>query len=132
MATKIFELQKSIFERLNNDEILKKMNCNGIFDYVPEDFDPPYICLGQIVSNSDDTKTDVNEKVIFYIEIWSEEKGKKNTLELMIRIEELLEEFLTLETGNIIKQKIKSREVIEQDYKLFHGSLEIEFYIEWI
>jgi hypothetical protein len=126
MATKMYEIQSKIYEKLNSSNELKKI-CNGVYDYVPENTSVPYVVFGHIQSMSDNDKTYNNEKVTVTLDVWSEAKGRKETVAIIQAIEKLLSN--GIEHEDLIEQKIISRDVVEENYGLYHGTIEIAFQI---
>ena len=130
MATRMYEVQQKIFAALESNSELQK-EIHGIFDYVPEKSKFPYITFGPTQSSSERTKTDNGERITFNLDIWSESKGRKQTVRIITLIEKILEADLELETAFLIEQKVLTREVEEQSYGLFHGFIEFAIEIEW-
>lgn len=130
MATRMFEVQSKVFSLLDSDESLNKL-VNGVFDYVPEKTKTPYVTFGHVLSSSSETKTDDGEKISVTLEIWSENKGRKEAILIINAIEKILKAEVELDTAFLISQKVINREVWEEAYGLYHATVEIEFEIEW-
>lgn len=130
MATKMFEVQQKIFSSLKSSVELSKL-VTGVFDYVPEKAKTPYVTFGQILSTSENTKTDKGEKLNFFLEIWSESKGRKESVQILTLIEKALEVEFEMDSTFIIEQKTINREVVEEAYGLYHATLEFQVILEW-
>ncbi|PED63973.1 DUF3168 domain-containing protein [Priestia megaterium] len=130
MATKMFEVQQKIFTSLTGDSELTGM-VKGVFDYVPEDTPLPYINFGHILSESDFTKTDSGETITFTLDIWSMAKGRKESVQILTKIEQILEAEIQLDSAFIMRKQVTNRQVVEESYGLFHASLDIQFKLEW-
>lgn len=130
MSTRILEVQQKLFSALDKDAKLKK-SVRGVYDYVPEKTKTPYVTFGQTNSSSADNKTGEGEKIIATIDIWSENKGRKQVVDIMKQIEDIVKTEIVLDTADVIWQKTLSREVAEVAYGLYQGTLEIEVLIEW-
>lgn len=127
--TKLYEVQESLFQRLDSDNDLKE-KVVGVFDYVPEETNFPYVVLGRIFSTPANTKTTEGENVEVTIDVWSMDTGKKETVDIMKAIEASLTEELAVEDAFVIDQKIKSREVLEEINDLYHGTIIFEILID--
>lgn len=130
MATKMFEVQQKVFQRLNAD-INFTGKITGLYDFVPEKTTLPYATFGRIASTPLDTKVENGEVVSLVVDIWSEGKGRREVVSIMEALEMGLESELILESGTLISQRITNREVWEEVYGLFAGSIEIQFKIDW-
>lgn len=130
MATKLFEVQQKIYAALDSNVELKAI-ITGVYDYVPEDVQVPYITFGQMLSTEDSTKTDDGEKMNIFIEIWSENQGRKEALKILTLAEQCIESFFVLDAATIIEQKAINREVVEETYGVYHATLEIQIRLVW-
>ena len=126
----MYEVQTEVFSLLKESKKLDKLT-NGVYDYVPEKTKTPYVTFGQITSLPSDSKTDEGEKVTVALEIWSENKGRKEAVMIMNEVEDTLKEEFDLETAYIIHQKVVSREVWEEAYGLYHAIIEKEYVLGW-
>jgi len=102
-----------------------------VCDYVPESTVVSYVTFGYMLASADGSKTDSGEKITITLDVWSEGKGRKQTVLIMQMIEEILEDNIQLDNSFLISQKITNREVWEESYGLYHGTVETEFQIEW-
>ncbi|MCT9858224.1 DUF3168 domain-containing protein [Priestia megaterium] len=130
MSTRMYDVQTKMYEVLNSNEQLKSM-VTGVYDYVPESTVVPYVTFGHMLSSADGSKTDSGEKITVTLDVWSEGKGRRQTVMIMQVIEEILEDNIQLNNSFLISQKITNREVWEESYGLYHGTVETEFQIEW-
>ncbi|UDY80762.1 tail protein [Geobacillus phage GR1] len=131
MGTRMYEIQQKVFSLIDSNSEIKKLT-RGIYDYVPEKTKTPYITFGPIISDSDDTKTSDGEIVTVTLDIWSESKGRKETVTIINTIENILEQNeVDLDTAILISQKVVHREVEEENYGLYHGVIDIQFRIVW-
>ncbi|WHZ33212.1 DUF3168 domain-containing protein (plasmid) [Desemzia incerta] len=128
MATKMFEVQQSIFQRLQQYESFTD-KVTGLYDYVPEKTELPYATFGRVHSQPLNTKVDTGETISTTIDVWSQSKGKKEAVEIIAAIEEALKDELQLKNIEIVSQKISNREVWEENYGLFAGQIDIEIQI---
>jgi hypothetical protein len=126
----MYEVQQKVFSVLNADATLLS-KVNGVYDYVPEKTSVPYVTFGHVQSSSEGSKTDDGEKITVTLDIWSESKGRKEAVNILSIIENILKADVELDTAFLIDQKVTNREVWEESYGLYHATLEIEFLIEW-
>lgn len=126
----MFEVQQKMFASLTGDEDLMN-KVNGVYDYVPEDQKMPYITFGKIESNTERTKTINGETINFTLDIWSVSKGRKEAVDILTRTENILQNPIDIDTGTIFYQYVKSRNVIEEQYGLYHATVEVEYQIDW-
>lgn len=130
MATKMFEVQQSIFQQLQASEAFTQ-KVTGLYDFVPENTPLPYTTFGRIVSVPLNTKVENGEVVTVTIDVWSEAKGRKETVEILVAIEDALKKELNLTNADLIGQKVSNREVWEEAYGLFTGQIDIEVKLMW-
>lgn len=129
IVTKLYNAQEAVFQRLFSDKNLTK-SVNGVFDYVPDNTDFPYIVLGRIYSTPSNTKVSVGERVEVTLDIWSDYKGKKEAASIINQIEMLLEEEIEVVDADVIDQGVISREIIEETNDLYHGIVVYEILLD--
>jgi hypothetical protein len=126
----MYEIQQKSFSRLSQDTELGSMT-TGVFDYVPEKTKVPYVTFGRLSSSDEGSKTTDGETVELEVDIWSEGRGKKESVTILKRIEDLFKEELDLDSALLFSQKIINREVEEEAYGLYRGSLTVSFKLQW-
>lgn len=131
MATKMFEVQQKMYAALtSNPDLATKVT--GVFDFVPEDQAMPYLTFGKIESNTDRTKTELDgETLMVTLDIWSISKGRKESIQILTLVEQILEENLILDTAEIYYHTVKHRDVVEEQYGLYHATVVIEYQLDW-
>ena len=130
MSTRMLEVQQKVFQTLlTNTNLVSKVT--GIFDSVPENTNLPYVTFGKIASQPLNTKTSDGEMISVSMDIWSEKQGKKETVDIMSEIELTLKTELELDTATLISQRVINREVWEETYGLFTGTIEFEIKTIW-
>lgn len=130
MASRMFEIQQKMFQALQgNADLVAKVS--GIYDFVPEKTPLPYITFGKVSSQPLNTKIEDGETVSVSIDTWSEGKGRKETIDIMNAVEETLKTELVLDSASLISQRVTNREVWEEQYGLFTGTIEIEIKTIW-
>lgn len=130
MSTKMFEIQQKIFQSLQaNQTLIAKVV--GVYDFVPEKTPLPYVTFGKIGSLPLTSKIENGESVIVTIDIWSEGKGRKEVVDIMSEIENILKNEISLSDSEVLSQKIINREVWEETYGLFTGTIDVKIEIMW-
>lgn len=123
--TKLFEVQQVLYSRLSD---IKKIN--GVFDYVPEETAFPYVVLGRIYATAENTKTTTGQRIEVTLDIWSGAKGKRETVEIIDLIDDALEKEFDVPGADVVDQKIRSIEVMEEINDLFHGTVVFEILLD--
>jgi hypothetical protein len=131
IKTALWELQKAVFNRLNNDPTLRGM-VTGVFDQVAEGTPLPYVQIGDDTVNPYDTKTDNGEDSTLTLHVWSGGPGKTEAKKIMDAVlMSMTNGPLTLDGFNL--EGIR-REFIEimNDGIVFHGICRFRMYIKQI
>ncbi|MCM3616679.1 DUF3168 domain-containing protein [Sutcliffiella horikoshii] len=125
----LYSVQESVYQRLDSDEELAQ-KIVGIYDYVPEETDFPYVILGRVFSTPHKTKTTDGENVEITLDIWSTDKGKEETAKIMKQIEASLAEELSVGDAFLVSQDVKSREIMQEANDLYRGTLVYEIIVD--
>lgn len=102
----------------------------GIFDYIPENTNFPYVVFGRIYITPETTKTTMGERIEITLDIWSGAKGKRESIEVVNSIDDSLSDDLKVPGADVIEQKIKSIEILEETNDLFHGTVVFEILLD--
>lgn len=104
---------------------------NGVYDYVPEGTEYPYITLGEVTNTAFDTKSSIGENIVFPIHTWSAYKGKIESYKIINLILAALKQPFSLEGGFSVQDisPLRPRVFMDIDGKTYHGVQEIRFYI---
>lgn len=124
--TKLFEAQSAVFTRLQST----LTSVEGVFDYVPDKTEFPYVVLGRTYATPNKTKTSTGERIEVTLDVWSDSKGKKETIKIVNDIEASLTDELIVEGAFLIDQKINSIEVLEEVNNLYHGTVVFEILLD--
>lgn len=126
-----WELQKAVYAQLSGDATLLAL-VNGIFDFVPQDTDFPYIIIKNPRVSDWSTKTTQGAKVDFEVEIFTRERGSKSCFEIIDRIDELLDDASLTVTGHtLVDLQTGSAQVTQQrDGLTYHGILRFNTTLE--
>ena len=64
---------------------------SGVYDYVPEDADFPYITVGEATEVPDDTHQTFGHQSVITLHIWTRTRSHKDGLELLEHVKRLLD-----------------------------------------
>jgi len=85
-------LQKAILAWLQAAPLLmEKLHGQGIYDHVPAHAVFPYISFGQSQVYAWDTDSGTGEEHSLVLHIWARSNGRRQVLELMMLVEELMQ-----------------------------------------
>ena len=97
-----------------------------VYDDVPKNAKCPYIKLGVNRGNDNSNKTNLAYKDYQYIDVFSEYRGKKEVMQIMKQVNDLLQnKKITLENEQAFLY-LNSSEILEQkdaEGKYYHGIL---------
>jgi Protein of unknown function (DUF3168) len=106
------EVQTSIFSLLVNDPTLLSagyLNGPNVFDHIPDNSPPNFICLDDAEYADGGDKTDPGQQGMFYVRCWTREKGNKVGLTIARRVVALLhEQPLVLQSGFVTVLRLSS------------------------
>jgi len=120
MNSAIIPLRQALYNRLTGDATLAGM-VTGVFDYVPETQEFPYIYIGEFTEVSNHTFTREGRIVTGALHVWSEQKSDMELLEIVDRLTTLLDhnEFAVNGWHMVISKVMSSlivRERLRQDF----------------
>ncbi len=119
----VWELQKAVYVTLDGDATLGAL-INGVFDFVPQDTDFPYVVINSPRATDWSTKTTNGAKVDFDIRVFTRDKGSKSCFEIINRIDELLDEASLIVTGHtLIDLRKQGSEVTRQPDGLTYNGI---------
>ena len=121
------ELQKAVFARLKTDAALLALTGGQarIYDHTPANVTFPYITFGRTSGYDWDTGTENGQEHLFTLHIWSNAKGKAESLELMEAAKARLHDKpLTLATHKLVNMRQEfSESRFDEDLAVYHGLL---------
>ena len=124
MADHSFELQKSIYAKLNADSTIKTTYSATVHDHVSSGTAFPYVVIGEetLIDDSSSKDIDFNEFTLT-IHTFSRNRGRKEAKQIMARIYTLLHKAsLTVTGANHINTRFEYSDVVrEQDGLTYHG-----------
>lgn len=123
MSDNSLELQKTIFNTINNDSIITSTLGADVYDFVPDNSSFPYIKIGEETSVDNGTKTLQGSEHTLVIHIFSQYRGSKEVKNIMARIYALLHESnLSVSGASLVNLRFEFSDVIkENDGLTMHG-----------
>jgi len=84
-----YEVQKRIYEILNNDYDLKEI-VTGVYDFVPDDQKFPFVVIGEADWTDRGSESTEGYSGVLTMHVWDRGRGRKTVLSIQKRIDELL------------------------------------------
>ena len=115
------ELQQTIYNALNGNNTLTGKA--GIYDFVPENSNFPYVKLGTESGVDNGTKNEKGTDYTLVIDTFSRYRGSKETKEIMSLVYDILHESnLTVSGANFLNLRFEFSDIIkENDGVTTHG-----------
>ena len=111
MTDCLWELQKAVFTALDGDVTLSGL-VTGVYNHVPQDTAFPYVKFGKLSASDWSTKTNAGIRGEFNIDVFSQNRGSKEALAIMIEIKRILDGSALSMTGcSMISMKYNSTSV---------------------
>lgn len=130
VKTALWPLQTAVFERLDNDTVLKEM-VNGVFDEIEEGTQLPFIQIGDDTVNPYDTKTSHGEELTLTIHAWSAGPGKTEAKRIMSEIlRALTAEKIELTDGFKLEEMKRDFLEVFNDGQVYHGVCRFRVYVK--
>ena len=124
MTDHSFELQKTIFSKLNTDTTIKNTLSATVHDHVPQGTAFPYIVIGEETMTDDESTKDIDfNNFTLTIHVFSRNRGRKEAKNIMARIYELLHTQSLIVTGAThVNTRFEFSDIIrEEDGLTYHG-----------
>ena len=86
----IFEVQKAVYAKLTGDAPLMAM-INGVFDFVPEGTDYPYVTIGDIAAEDNSAVGVKGYELDLRVNVYSKSQGKSQCLDIVERLKIVLD-----------------------------------------
>lgn len=101
----------------------------GVYDNVPQETDPPYVVMGDPIATEYDTDGKNGVNILWPIHVFSEQRGRKQTLEIQAQIYSSLHRAeLTVSGYNFIGSTQESATVLnDPDGVTRHGVQQFRF-----
>lgn len=118
--TAMNNVQAAIHAKLTDDAALRGM-VNGIFDAVPSGTAFPYIKLGEATESPFNTFDRKGKDNTFTVHIWSDYEGNKQALEILDRVNVLLDyEPLDVPGMGLVYCRYETATTIEEPNEIRH------------
>ena len=119
-----FELQKTIFAKLNTDSNIKNTLSATVHDHVPSGTVFPYIVIGEETMTDESSTKDIDfNNFTLTIHTFSRNRGRKEAKQIMARIYELLHTAnLSVSGATHVNTRFEFSDIVkEQDGLTYHG-----------
>jgi hypothetical protein len=106
MPDKIFSLQAAVYTHLSSDSALQAQLGSPLrlYDLPPTNAVFPYLTFGTLEVRDYSTKSGTGQSLTFTVDIWSRERGSKQTKQIMSLLRERLHDAaLTLSVGHLAR-----------------------------
>jgi hypothetical protein len=126
MTAPAADLQKAVVTALTGDATLTALLGGAkIHDHAPPNAAFPYITFGRTSIYDWSTGTETGAEQILSLHVWSKERGRKETIAIMERCRELLDDqALALEDNHLVNLRLEFSEVRhEDDLAIYRGLL---------
>jgi hypothetical protein len=124
MTDHSFELQKTIFSKLNTDATIKNTLSATVHDHVPQGTAFPYIVIGEETMTDDESTKDIDfNNFTLTIHVFSRNRGRKEAKNIMARIYELLHrQSLSVTGATHVNTRFEFSDIVrEEDGLTYHG-----------
>jgi hypothetical protein len=118
------ELQQALYQALSADGNLTSLLGSGkIYDHVPQRTKPPYVTIGMTLEREWNTSTEDGREHVITFHSWTENKGRKQALEILVAIEQaILSAPLVMTTQALVNKVFEFNEVRrDPDGETIHG-----------
>jgi hypothetical protein len=124
MADHSFELQKTIYTKLNTDSTIRTTYSATVHDHVSTGTAFPYVVIGEETLTDDSSAKDIDfNEFTLTIHTFSRNRGRKEAKQIMARIYTLLHKAsLTITGATHVNTRFEYSDVVrEQDGLTYHG-----------
>ncbi|PAF19753.1 DUF3168 domain-containing protein [Terribacillus saccharophilus] len=129
VRTSLLPLQTVLFQRLSSDPTVKGL-VKGVFDYVPEGTEFPYIRIGEPTVTPIVTKTTHGEEVAVVVHVWSQYRGKAEAYNILNACLGATTAPLKVQGFKLVDQRLDQLQVFDDiDGMTRHGVLRVIFTI---
>lgn len=130
IQTAMFELQKGIYQNLTSNPSLTA-KVSGVFDYVDEDQEFPYVTISEPSLLPFTTKQKFGEELSIVIHAWSTYAGKKEAIDILNLCLASLSPRMILDGFAIRNVEVDSVRVFDDaDPRIKHGVLRMKYTIQ--
>ena len=126
------ETQKAVYQALTGNADLLCL-VNGIYDFIDQDLEYPYITIGETTDLEWDTFYDVGRASLFGVHVWSNDRGTKKSQEILSEVYKSLNrvKLATDEDFNFVTCQYESGDMFRDDGGLiWHGVHQYRIIVE--
>lgn len=126
-------LQRAVFQALDGDAALVAlMGGQRVFDGAPAGTSFPYLTFGRTSVYDWSTDTERGTEQLFSLHVWSRAKGRRETQDIMERIETRLAEGLeALDGHHLVNLRLEFSETrFDEDLSVQHGLMRFRAVLE--
>ncbi len=121
MSETHWALIETIYAALVNYEPLQSQ-VHGIYDYVPQSAELPYICLGRTQERPWLTKTFDGSEHVITLDLWTRDLGRKQIAAMMKAVREALANIAMSDLFNCVLFQFEFSEILRDlDDGVMHG-----------
>lgn len=127
----VWELQKAVFQALDNDSSLSAL-VTGVYNHVPQDTVYPYIKISSVEAVDWSTKTTSGIKSQLFLDVFSQSRGTKQTLDIIVEIKRVLDGVILSMTGcTMVSSKYTKTDVLQMsDGLTWQGRIGFSFLVQ--
>ena len=133
MASAAAELQKAIVSTLRGDaQLAALLGGEKLFDHAPASVVFPYLTFGRASLYDWGTATEEGSEHLLTLHAWSKGKGRREALEIMQRVTELLHDRPPALAGfALVSLRLESSEVrYDDEQDVHHGAMRFRAIVE--
>jgi len=127
----VLEVQKSLYAKLTGDSALMVL-VTGVYDYVPEGAELPYVTIGDIGAADDSAKGRKGYELDVNLEVYSQGQGRKECLDIIGRLKVLLDNQALTITGfvHIFSKVVRIETRRSADNLLANGLMAMKIFVK--
>ena len=126
------ETQKAVYQALIANQNLLCL-VNGVYDFIEQNLEYPYITIGESSDLEWDTFYDVGRTTLFSVHVWSNDRGTKKAQEILSEVYSSLTrvKLTTEENFNFVTCQYESGDMFRDDGGLiWHGVHQYRIIVE--
>jgi hypothetical protein len=100
-------LQDAIYTRLSADAALVTTLGAAVYDHVPDSYDFPYVAIGDLTEEANDTMGKTGRDFTLTLHSWSQFKGYDEIYDIQNRLDQLLDRWTPTVTGWTATQMLR-------------------------
>lgn len=110
------ELQQALYQALASDvSLTNQLGGAKIYDHVPQRTNLPYVTIGMTLEQEWNTSTEEGREHVITFHSWTENKGRKQALEILALIEQAIEAASLLMINHVLVNKVFEFNEVRRD-----------------